>query len=313
MRLIFHRLLALSFVAFLAGQPAFAQPAQTFSPPAGTGPKKTIFVGVFEAVDIMGGQETGEGLSAMLTDALVKDGRFVVVERAAFTDIQAEQQIGTQGMTTQETAAKSGQMIGANLIVRGAVTKFGPQAGGGSLNIGGLGGFGNTLGLSRTTEECTIALRIIDSTTGQVISSSTADGEASSNGVTADFTKGGMEFGGQAFNNSPMGQAAGEAIQKAVRQIALVAANTPWSALVADNAEGQVYITAGTDANMQTGTTLHVYHRSRTVTDPSTGVVLDTLYDPVGTIQITQVRDKISIASVSSGSPPQRGDVVKLQ
>jgi len=293
---------------------ALADPAQTFAPPAGTGPKKTIFVGVFEAVDIMGGQETGEGLSAMLTDALVKDGRFVVVERAAFSDIQAEQQIGTQGMTTSETAAKSGQMIGANLIVRGAVTKFGPQSGGGSLNIGGLGGFGNTLGLSHTVDECTISLRIIDTTTGQVISTSTADGTASSNGVAADFsTKSGMEFGGQAFNNSPMGQAAGDAIQKAVRQIELVAANTPWSALVADDADGQVYVTAGADANMQMGTTLHVYHRSRTVTDPSTGVVLDTLYDPVGTIQITQVRDKISIASVSSGNPPQRGDVVKLQ
>jgi hypothetical protein len=209
-------------------------------------------------------------------------------------------------------------MIGANIIVRGTVTKFNPQAGGGQINVGGAnlfgGGVGDTLGLSHQEAEVGITLRLIDSTTGQVISSVQAEGTASSNGVQADvYTHSGMEIGGQAFNSTPLGKASQDAIRKCVQQIVLVAANTPWSALVADDVNGQVYITAGADANMQMGTTLHVYHRSRTVTDPSTGVVLDTLYDPVGTVQVTQVRDKISIASVSSGSAPQRGDVVKMQ
>jgi len=290
----------------------------TFTPSAETGPKKTIFVGIFESADIMGGEATADGLSAMLTEALVKDGRFVVVERAAFGDIQAEQQIGTQGTTTAETRPTTGQMIGAGLIVRGAVTKFGDQAGGGSLNVGGLnlfgGGGGDTLGVSRKVAVCEISLRFIDTTTGQVISTSSAEGTAASNGVSADvFTRSGIEIGGQAFNNTPLGQAAQDAIRKAVQQVALVAANTPWSALVAENDGGQVFITAGANANMREGATLHVYRKGKTVTDPSTGVVLDNFYDAIGTVQVTQVRDKISIASVASGNPPQRGDIVKLQ
>ena len=34
--------------------------------------------------------------------------------------------------------------------------------------------------------------------------------------------------------------------------------------------------------------------------------------DPVGTIQIATVRDKISIAAITEGNPPARGELVKL-
>ena len=47
-----------------------------------TGLKKTVSVDTFLAADAVGGTVTAEGLTAMLIDALVKDGRFVVVERA---------------------------------------------------------------------------------------------------------------------------------------------------------------------------------------------------------------------------------------
>lgn len=317
MRKLCFQIAALGVGAAVFCAAALAQ-SQTFAPASGTGPKKTIFVGVFEAADAVGGDVTAEGMSALLTDALVKDGRFIVVERAAYSDINAEQAIGKQGQTTAETAPATGQMIGASLIVRGTVTKFNPQAGGGQVQVGGMnlfgGGVGDSLGLSHQYAEVTITLRLIDSTTGQVLSTMNADGTAASNTASADvFTKSGMEIGGQAFNNTPLGKAAQDAIRKCVQQIALVSANTPWSALVAEDSGGQVYITAGADANMQPGTTLHVYRKAKAITDPSTGVVLDTIYDNVGTIQVTQVRDKVSIASVASGNPPERGDVVKMQ
>jgi hypothetical protein len=58
--------------------------------------------------------------------------------------------------------------------------------------------------------------------------------------------------------------------------------------------------------------TLHVYRRGKVLTDPDTGIVLDTLLTPVGTVRIDSVRDKVSIATLLSGDPPARGDLVRL-
>jgi hypothetical protein len=89
-------------------------------------------------------------------------------------------------------------------------------------------------------------------------------------------------------------------------------AKIPWSARVIESSGTDVYITAGEDQGIEPGMTLHVYHKNRELTDPSTGAVLDVMMDPVGTIQVATVRDKISIATITEGNPPVRGDVVKI-
>ena len=165
----------------------------------------------------------------MLTDALVNDGRFVVVERYALSDVQAEQQLGTQGSTTADSAAKTGQLIGARLLVRGTVTIFNPQASGGTLNVGGplnmFTGLGSTAGVSATTAEVEIAVRLIDTTTGQILYAGTAKGSATAKGFNAQlYNKSGYNVGGSAFQNTPLGEAAKDVISKLVAQLALAAA-----------------------------------------------------------------------------------------
>ena len=71
---------------------------------------------------------TADGLTALPTDALVRDGRFVVVEREDIANITAEKALGAGNQATWETAAQTGKLIGASLIVRSAVTKYGPNA-----------------------------------------------------------------------------------------------------------------------------------------------------------------------------------------
>lgn len=114
------------------------------------------------------------------------------------------------------------------------------------------------------------------------------------------------------FLKTPLGEALQDAIQKSVDKIAIGMAKVPWSAFVIDNDGTNVYITAGADQGIQPGMAFHVYRKGKELVDPSTGVVLDVLTDNVGTIQVANVRDKVSIATVTGGNPPARGDIVKI-
>ncbi|MDI1325680.1 MAG: CsgG/HfaB family protein [Brevundimonas sp.] len=274
-------------VAGLAA-PAMARP-QTRA--AFDGLKKTIAVDTFLATEAVGGSVTAEGMTAMLTQALVEDGRFLVVEG-------------------------SGGGIAPSAIVRAAVTKYEAAAGGGGLSISG-GPLGGLLGGRASTRSQTavmeIALRLIDAATGQVVSTSSAQGRASSRTSEAGLVEswGGGRLGGEIFRATPIGQAGQDAIMKAVDQIAGGMRGVEWSALVVDAADNGVYLNAGADRNVQSGLTLSVWRPGRTLTDPGTGEVLDVEMSRVGRVRVETVRARLSIASILDGEPPMRGDVLK--
>jgi curli biogenesis system outer membrane secretion channel CsgG len=295
--------------------------AATTAPEEYSGPKKTVFVDVVGAAESMSGGNqslgtTNEGLNAMLVDALVRTGRFVVVERVALGDIQLEQDLGRSGATTAETAATSGRMLGASAIVRATVTKFEANAGGSGVQIGLPFSrlLGATAGVSGQHAIVEFNLRLIDTSTGQIIATSKASGTADSTNanVSAVNTRSGANVGASTFKNTPLGEAAESAINEAVKQIDLGMGKVPWSASVVAFDNGKVYVGAGAAQNLKAGMTLHVYRRGKILTDPDTGAVLDVLMSSVGTIQIQSVSDKVSIATMPSGDPPARGDIVRL-
>jgi curli biogenesis system outer membrane secretion channel CsgG len=271
-------------------------------------------VGTSEA---MGVASTNEAMIAMFTEALANDGRFIVVERTALGAVQGEQQLGAQNAVVKETAAQSGQLLGAGILIRATVTKFEANAGGGGLQIGGLPSFGRlapTGGITSQQALVEISLRIIDTTTGQVIGTAKAEGRASQTRgeINVVDQRTGATIGTNAFRASPLGKASQAAIASAVQKIALGVAKVPWSAQVVEAEGGRVYVSFGADQNIGPGAILQVYRKGRQLTDPTTGQVLETLMDQVGALQVQEVRDRVSTALVLSGAPA-RGDIVKLQ
>lgn len=291
----------LALVIAAAAGPASADPTYA-------GLRKTVAVDTFQTPDsIIGGQGTSEGLTSMLTDALLHDGRFVVVERDALSVITTEQQLGAQHSTTVETAAQAGQLIGANLVVRGAVTKFEAQAASNSISIAGVG-------MTSGHALVAVTLRVIDTTTGQVIATAKGEGTAASHGATLSLNlSGGQTAALGSQHETPLGQAAEQAIDRAVAQITVGMERAPWSALVIENADGRIFINAGAQQNLQPDTVLHVYRKDHDLTDPATGLVLETLRTDVGVVKVTEVREKVSVAQSVSGGPPARGDILQLQ
>lgn len=277
---------------------------------ASQGLKRTVAVYQFQTSDASAA--SADALTAMLTDALVNDGRFVVVEREDLGDIATEQTLGAQHSTTSETSAQSGKMIGASLIIRGSVTKFEPNAQGSNISIG-FGGFGGeALGLQGGHAVIGISLRVIDSTTGQVLATVKAEGTAATHGVSVSaMSNSGAQLSASTLKQTPLGQAAEQAIDRAVPQIALAADRSPWRAAVIEVDGPTVWVNAGADQNLAAGQVLKVRRKTKELTDPGTGEVLDTLMSDVGVIRIDQVRERVSSAAIVSGDPPERGDLLQ--
>lgn len=75
-------------------------------------------------VEIPPPAEFARGLTEALTTVLVRTGRFTVLERAAIQSVQQEQQIGASGAVTRETAARTGALLGAEVLITGDITGF---------------------------------------------------------------------------------------------------------------------------------------------------------------------------------------------
>lgn len=173
------------------------------------GPKKRIAVMPFD-MKARGGGSVGNGMSDMLTDALVNTNRFIVVEREHVKDVMAEQDFGRSGRVKRETAPQIGEIEGAQLLVRGAVTTFETECSGGSLAVVGI------------KKACvSINMRIIDAKTGRVLNATTVDGTALTAGVglTANVSSMPLPLGLGGWSKTPMERAIRNCIDSAVQHI----------------------------------------------------------------------------------------------
>ena len=140
------------------------------------GPRARIAVASFRCKAAKCNGEIGDGVADMLSTALFRTGKFVVLERGAgLKSIQEELNLGQSGYVRQGASPQMGLMEGADVLVIGAITAFEPNASG----IGG-GGIAIPLnlpvvgGLRVGKKEAYIAadIRLVDVATGRIINGS---------------------------------------------------------------------------------------------------------------------------------------------
>lgn len=277
------------------------------------GPKKRIAVTKFEnkVRGVYASRLLGEGFAEMLTTELMKTGRFIVVERLALGDILSEQELGQTGIIRKETAAKVGQVLGAQIIVRGVISEFDMKKSGGG---GGIGIRGFKLSLKGSNAHVAVDIRMIDASTGQVLHSHNAVGTASSTGLGIGIAKGDVNFNAAGFQKTPLGQATRQAIHDVVNFIVNKMESVPFTAKVIKFSGGKVYINAGSLMNIRPGDTLYAYSKGEEMIDPDTGLNLGAEETLAGTVEISDVKEKYSIGHIKSGAGQlKRGDILKLQ
>jgi curli biogenesis system outer membrane secretion channel CsgG len=312
-------------------------PLAASSLPPATGPKKRIAVARFDASGVITNQypgwNIGDGLAAQLTTALLNSGRFIVVERNELAGVLREQEMAMQKITSKETAAQVGRLLGTQLLVRGSVTEFsqgesgsglragvgsggGFGFGGGGFGIGPFGGgggssVGGAVGLQSVHGVVAMDIRLIDTTTGKVLQSQRAESNIDQRGVSADINVQMVSFGGDEFNKTVLGRATREAIDKAVVMIIRAMDSVPWTGRVVEVTGDQVYINAGSATGVKPGDAFVVTAVVKELTDPESGEVLTTIEEKRGDIELIDVQEKFSIARMRVPFETKRGDLVK--
>ena len=209
------------------------------------GPKARVAVTDFE--DKIGGQGRGywlpaygTGLRDMLTTELFQTNRYIVLEREQLKAVLAEQDLGASGRMKRETAAPIGELEGAEILVKAAVTGFQPGTSGGGAKAGNLfGSAGNMLDtVAGSFDRATIAmdLRLIDTRTGRVLSATSVEGSATSIGGSASGSVLNRYGSLSGFAKTPMERAMRECMEKAVEW---VVSKTPQTYFHYDGLSGQ--------------------------------------------------------------------------
>jgi curli biogenesis system outer membrane secretion channel CsgG len=253
------------------------------------------------------------GMTDMLTTALMKTNRFIVLERAVMKEVVGEQDFGASGRVNAETAPKEGKIIGAQAMITGDITEFSYNQSSVGGNVPMLHGFGGGAKKEKVTALVAVDIRVIDAATGEVLASERAQGKAEMSNVSATVTAGGSNFNSATEENTPLGNAVRQALEGAVAAIVAGMQKARWSARVIDFRNGMLYVNAGSDMGMRPGMELAVFRPQEALVDPDTGQSIGTPDVKIGSVVVDSVQDKYCVAKVLFGTDMKRGDVVRFK
>lgn len=160
----------------------------------------------------------GTGLSDMLMNALFNTGCFRVVERERMKDLMGEIEMGLAGVGDENSFAKVGKQIGAQLMVIGTITEFSENESGGGVGAAIIprGRFRPLIGgAGMRTAHIGYTIRLVNPSTGEIVSMQSFDKKVNKIGMIGGGGGGG-KFGGGGFYSS-------KAMEDAVEQ-SLIAA-----------------------------------------------------------------------------------------
>ncbi len=146
----------------------------------------------------------GRDLQDMLSSELVSTKAFHVLERKEIDAVLGEQELGKSGRIDRSTRAKMGKLKGAKYLVAGTVSAYEENTSGTGGGIG-IGGF--SIGGKKEKAYMAVDLKVIDTTTGEIVDARTVEASASSGGLSLGGSVG--EFSGSLskYEKTPTGKA----------------------------------------------------------------------------------------------------------
>lgn len=295
----------------LPGSPAHAEPA--------TAPRNTIAVADFGLTDavraVIGDTERGT-VVAMLSTELEKTNRFVVVEREGLSELLSEQELTASGLLRPEGAPSPGALIGARLIVMGDITEFARTTSGssGSVGVANLADRGIGLGLAPTASKGVVGIdvRIVDSESGEIVSSFSVRKAVKRTSLGLRLDIGGTSIEQQSFSDSPVGKALREAVAEVSRQIVAETNDLSWQGRVVDFDAGEVAINAGKRDGVVVGERYQIHRVTKVLRDPATGRVLGARKRHIGELTVEYVDEQLAFGhfTPAAAGNPQPNDLV---
>ena len=287
---------------------AFAALAATAVFADGGNLRYSVMVSKFENKANWRGQwELGDAWGTIFTDQLVQSGKFIVLGEADMRGAaMQEQDLAASGRSAGgKKAPKMGRMTPAQLLVKGAITHVQETKGGG----GGFGFKGITLGGDAGSAEINITIYLVDSATGQVKASKSVIGKSGKKGLSLGYhgsALGGLtgDIGG--FMKDNMGKAAMDACNQALEFLVAQLDSIPWEGSVSLVKSDKLLINRGTREGVEVGMKFDV-GKVEEIVDEDTGEVLDSEMTKIGTVTVTEVKEKICYTTALEGAEKGMG------
>jgi len=179
-----------------------------------------------------GNWDIGKGVADLIVDGLVEDGSYRVIERKRLDAILAEQNFSNsdRAAPSEKSVAQIGKALGVKYLITGSITKFGTEnknvgVGGGGFGVGGFGI--GSVGTKKGKATVALALRVIDTTTGEIMATAKGEGESKRSGLMlgggagggGGAGVGGVSMGSSDFRETVLGEATEAAVKMAVDKL----------------------------------------------------------------------------------------------
>lgn len=199
----------------------------------------------------------------ILSTKLAASDKFILLERQDFDKIEEELKLaGNSGL----------QKIGADYLIIGSVTQYGRK------NVGDVNAFSRS---KTQTVEAGVSIRLVDVSTGQIIYSEEANGEAETTNKTV------MGLGERTDYDATLSdKAISAAISKLVENIINNCMEKPWKSYFLSYDENGILISGGKSQGISVGDKFEVVEKGNKVKNPQTGMLIELPGKTVGKIKI---------------------------
>jgi curli biogenesis system outer membrane secretion channel CsgG len=220
----------------------------------------------------------------ILSTKLAASNKFILFERNDMDKIIEEMRIGNMD---------NAQKVGADYLIIGSVTEFGRK------NVGDVNVFSNS---KTQVVQAGVSLRLVDVSTGQIIYSEEAKGEAETTSKTV------MGLGERVDYDATLSdKAISAALSKLVENVINNCMDRPWKSYFLSYDENAILISGGKSQGIKTGDVYDVIEKGKSVKNPQTGMMIELPGKVVGKVKILSTggdspQSEYSIVSFTEGS-----------
>lgn len=187
----------------------------------------------------------------ILSSKLAASEKFLLLERSDLATLLEECQKGENELS----------VIGADYMIIGSITEYGRK------NTGKSGVFSNT---KTQSVEAAVSIRLVDVSTGLIVYSDEARGEAE---VTSKTTMGMGSAAG--FDASLSDKAISEAIGQLVENIINKCTDKPWRTYFLSYDSDAILIAGGNSQGIEVGDSFSIKTKGKKVKNPQTGLMIE--------------------------------------